>query len=78
MDINVSQTGVWERGPQPPEAMADFLKIFVIFGKNSYLNTSWITYCTFFEPFDRTKFLRFENHLKKLNCSVFLLPKNLV
>ena len=30
---NVSQTGVWGRGPQPPEAIGDFLKISVIFRK---------------------------------------------
>ena len=32
------QTEGWRRGHQPPEAMADFLKIFVIFEKQSYFN----------------------------------------
>ena len=35
------------------------------FGKNSYFNSIWITLSTFLEPFERTKFLRFEGQLKK-------------
>ena len=35
--------------------MGYFLKIFVIFGKNSYFNAIWITFCTFY------------THLKELN-----------
>ena len=64
--------------PQPPEAMGDFLKIFVIFGKNSFFDAIWITFCTFLKPFKRTRFLKFENQLKKLNCSILFLLTILV
>ena len=33
--------------------------------KNGYLNAIWITFRTFSEPFERTKFLRFESQLNK-------------
>ena len=34
---NLSQTGIWGRCLQPPEAMGNFLKVFVIFGKIAIL-----------------------------------------
>ena len=33
--------------------------------KNGYFNAIWITFRTFSEPFERTKFLRFESQLNK-------------
>ena len=64
--------GAWGRSHKPPEAMGvcgrntqplgNFLKVF---GKNGYLNAIWITFRTVSEPFERTKFLRFENQLNK-------------
>ena len=39
--------------------------IFKIFGKNSYFNSIWITFRTFLEPFENTKFLRLKSQLKK-------------
>ena len=53
--------------------MGDLTEIFVIFRKNSYFDAFLITFCTFLEPSETTKFLRFKNQLNKLNCSVFLL-----
>ena len=38
---------------------------FKLFGKNSSFNAIWITFCTVSEPFEITKFLRFESQLKK-------------
>ena len=35
------------------------------FGKNGYFNAIWITFRTFSETFERTKFLRFESQLSK-------------
>ena len=41
-------------------------RFFVIFwAKNSAFNDVWITFCTFSDPFERTKLLRFESQLKK-------------
>ena len=34
--------------------------------KNGYLNAIWITFRTFSEPFERTKFLRFESQLNTI------------
>ena len=52
-------------GSQPQEAKGDFLKVFIIVGKNSHFDAIWNTLCTFLEPFERIKFLRFESQLKK-------------
>ena len=41
-----------------------------LFGKNCYFNAIWITFRTFSEPFERTKFLRFDG---QLNTSLPLL-----
>ena len=71
-EINVIQTithGDLGTGPQPPEAMGRLLGNFCNF---IYFNAIWITFCTFFYLFERTKFLRFESQLKNLICSVFL------
>ena len=35
------------------------------FGKESYFNAIWITFCAFLEPLKKSKFLRFESALKK-------------
>ena len=43
---------------------------FFVFG---YFNSIWIIFCTFLEPFEITKFLRFESQLKKSNFRVFPL-----
>ena len=48
--------GEWGQSPQP---LDDFLE------KNGYFNAIWITFRTFSEPFEKTKFLMFENQLKK-------------
>ena len=41
-------------------------RFFVSFWKkNGCLNAIWITFRTFSEPFERTKFLRFESQLNK-------------
>ena len=53
--------------------MGDCLKSFVILMKNSYFNVIWFTFCTFFAPFEGTKFFRFVKPIKKLNCLVFPL-----
>ena len=64
--------GVWGRSHQPPEAMevwgrstqplGNFLEFFE---ENGYFNAIWITFRTFSEPFERTKFLRIESQLNK-------------
>ena len=46
---------------KPPIARR-FLEFF---GKNSSFNAIWITFRTFSEPFERTKFLRFQSQFKK-------------
>ena len=47
---------------EAPSRRAIFRKLLE---KNGYLNAIWITFCTFSEPFERTKFLRFESKLNK-------------
>ena len=42
--------------------------IFVIFRQKIVFKAIWITFCTFLEPYEITKLLRFESHLKELNC----------
>ena len=54
---------VWKRSPHP----------WAIIWKNSNFMPFWITFHTPLEPFERAQFLRFENQLKKFNCSVFPL-----
>ena len=50
-------------GAEPPAAGRRF---FVIFWKeNGYFKAIRITFRTFSEPFERTKFLMFESQLKK-------------
>ena len=58
---------LWESGGEAHSWWAIFCKFL---DKNYYFNAIWITFCTFSEPFERTKFLRFES---QLNESVFLL-----
>ena len=64
--------GAWDWSPHPPEAMGVWGEapsrwaIFYNFGeKTLYFKAIWITFCTFLEPFERTKFLRFESQLNK-------------
>ena len=64
--------GAWERSHQQLEAMGVWGEapsrraIFCMFlEKNGYFNAIWITFRTFSEPFERTKFLRFESQLNK-------------
>ena len=49
--------------PQPLDGFCDFSE------KNSQFNAICITFRTFLEPIERTKLLKFESHLKKLNSS---------
>ena len=44
--------------------------IFVVFRKKKqqHFNAIWTSFCTFLEPFERTKLLKFGSHLKELNC----------
>ena len=72
MQLKRVTDGTWGWSHQPPEAMglwgrstqplSDFLKFLE---KNGYFNAIWITIRTFSEPFERTKFLRFESQLNK-------------
>ena len=48
-------------GAEPPAAG----QFFVIFLKKNYFNAIRITFRTFSEPFERTKFVMFESQLKK-------------
>ena len=48
--------GAWRQSPQP---LRDFLE------KNGYVNAIRITFRTFSESFERTKFWMFESKLKK-------------
>ena len=48
--------GAWRRNPQP---LGNFLE------ENGYFNAIRITFRTFSEPFERTKFLMFKSQLKK-------------
>ena len=52
----------WESGGEAPSRWAIFEKFLE---KNGYCNAIRITFRTFSEPFERTKFLRFESQLKK-------------
>ena len=52
---------------EPSEAW----RFCVIFGKNNYFNGTMITFCTFFEPFEITKFCDLKD--KKKFFSIFYL-----
>ena len=52
----------WESGGEAPSRWAIFCKFL---GKNGYFSAIWITFRTFSEPFERTKFLKFEIQLNK-------------
>ena len=53
---------VWESGAKQPAAG----RIFISFWKKSgSFNAIWITFRTFSEPFERTKFSRFKSQLNK-------------
>ena len=51
-------------------------RFFVIFWKKSSCNAVWITFRTFLEPFEGTKFLRFESHMKKFLTLLQVKSKN--
>ena len=64
--------GAWGWSHQPPEVMEvwgrsnQLLAIFCKFlEQNGYFNAIWITFRTFSERFERTKFLRFESWVNK-------------
>ena len=57
-----SRRRLWESGGEAPSRWAIFCKFLE---KNGYFNAIWITFRTFSEPFERTKFLRFESQLNK-------------
>ena len=40
-------------------------QLFEFLAKNSHFSAISITFCLVLEPFERAKFLKFENHLKK-------------
>ena len=55
--------------PQPPQAALQF------FGKTlPFKRYIWITFRIFLETIKRTKLLKFQSHLKKLNCSALSAP----
>ena len=56
-----SRRRLWPGG-KAPSRWAIFCKFLE---KNGRLNAIWITFCTFSEPFERTKFVRFESQLNK-------------
>ena len=56
-----SHQTLWGCGGEAPAAG----RFFKIFRKNSYFNSIWITFRTFLEPFENTKFLRLKSQLKK-------------
>ena len=76
---NVSQTGVWGRRVQPPEGVGVWGEapsrwtIFRNFLEKKVVLIPLDHICTFSEPFESTRFLTFENQLKKLSCLVLLL-----
>ena len=43
-----------------PPAAGGYGQLFGNFCNFSYFNAIWITFCTFLDPFERIKFLRFE------------------
>ena len=53
-----------------PPAAGQF---FVIFWRKKLFCYHWITFRTYSEPFESTRFLTFESQLNKLSCSVLLL-----
>ena len=57
-----SRRRLWEFGGKKTSRWAIFCKLLE---KNGYFNAIWITFRTFSEPFERTKFLRFESQLNK-------------
>ena len=57
-----SHRRLWESGGEAPSRWAIFCKFLKTYG---YFNAIWITFRTFSEPFERTKFLRFGSPLNK-------------
>ena len=80
--LNVSQTEVWERSPQPPVAVGaggnapSRLAIFVSFWKKKLFKSHWIAFRASSEPFQRTRFLTFQSQSKKFRCSILFLQLN--
>ena len=48
-------------------------RFFVSFWKKKLLEHHWITFGTYSEPFESSRFLTFKNQLKKFNCLFLLL-----
>ena len=69
MQLKRGTDWAWRRSHRAPEAMRVWGQSTQPLGKflekNGYFNAIWITFCTFSEPFDRKKFLRFESQLNK-------------
>ena len=57
-----SRRRLWESEGKAPSRWAIFCKFLE---KNGYFDAIWITFRTFSEPFERTKFLRLESQLNK-------------
>ena len=57
-----SRRRLWESRGETPSRWAIFCRFLE---KNGYFNAIWITFRTFSDPFERTKFLRFESQLTK-------------
>ena len=74
-ETNVTQTyHRWESvggSPNRRRLWVIVWKFLQFFGKSSHFNAIWITIGTCLEPFERTKFLRFESQVK---TRLFSLP----
>ena len=62
---------LWESGGEAHSKWEIFCKFLE---KNGYFNAIWITFCTFLEPFERTKFFKFETN--GTNPSLYLQVKS--
>ena len=60
---------LWGSGGEAPSRWA----IFVSFWKKKLFKSHWITFRTYLQPFERTRFLTFESQSKKIVCSILLL-----
>ena len=66
-ETQAEAVGVWGQSPQSPEATGT-TRFFAIFCKKKFEKISIsITFHMFLEPFERTKFLRFESQLSREN-----------
>ena len=65
----MSQRGDGGGAPSSWAIFCNFLE------KNGYFNAIRITFCTFSEPFERTKFLMFKSQLKKFLPLLLVMSK---